>query len=464
MVTEGKGSTRTAALAWAGAAALGVLGGCTLITDSFLTNDFSGDPYPIDVETSSGAIVVGMRQTADTEDRIAVLDLLSPFTVIDQDAKLAPSVSYADLTLLGKAPPGDPLGGPVDLSTARPRARFTDARVISLHPCAIESTPCTVGPTGTRPFAGIIGADVLAGDAVRLRLGDNQIFVLPDIGGGDRDRSLDCDAVFDSPYRGGGTLVIAKTELPFGNRRITLQSCLGPDPDPTRPQSQRGADALLVMSTSIGISILGEAAYERYRDAHVDPVTNAKPPELALLPEDSVYLPSGQVTGRRANISGVALVAASSSNALAPCRRVYAHHVLACNPPLPNSPPATTDDWPCEDDSGFCAVPAVLELTPPAGVDVLVVSDTEPTLQALRTELRPDQPEVDGILGTNALRGVEIDVDYPHDRLLARCPGGNCSARPQLAQPEDRTQINNCISGQQDQPAIPLCTIPPPES
>ena len=81
---------------------------------------------------------------------------------------------------------------------------------------------------------------------------------------------------------------------------------------------------------------------------------------------------------------------------------------------------------------------------------MLVVDDTEPTLQALRTELRPDQPEVDGILGTDVLRGAEIDVDYPHDRLLARCPGSQCSARPSLAQVGDRCQINRCIKGLPD--------------
>lgn len=427
------------------------LGGCTLITDSFLTNEFSGDPYPINVETTSGAIVVGMRQPSVADDRVAVLDLLSPFTVVDPGPKVAPSVAYADLTLLGARSPLDSLVGVLDLSTALPRARFTEAQLISLHPCAPDSETCNVGATGMRPFASIIGADVLAGDAVRLRLGDNQIFVLPDIGGKDRGRTYSCDAVFDSPYRGGGTLVFPSTELPFGNRRITLQACLGPDPDAS-PQGQRGADALLVMSTSIGISIIDEAAYERYRNAHLA----AAPPALATLPVDSVFLPSGKVSGRRATIDALTLVAASTSNALAPCRQVYAHHLLA------KTACTTDDDCPCESTKNFCAVPAMLELTPPAGVNVLVVPDTEPTLQALRTELRPDQPEVDGLLGTDVLRAAEIDVDYPHDRLIARCPGGNCSARPQLAQEDDRCQINRCIYGLADPTKLSGCPLPPP--
>jgi len=450
---------------------IGALGGCTLITDSFLTNDFSGDPFPINVDTTSGAIMVGLRP-AGGDDRVAVLDLLSPITVVDQDPKVDPSLSYVDLTLLGGATPG----GPIDLSAAVPRARFPDAQLVALHPCTSECDPsdpscvptqCNVGTVAApKAFHAIIGADALAGDAVRLRLADSQIFVLPDVGGNDRGRSFDCDAVFDSPYRGGGTLVFPTTELAFGNRRITLQACLGQDADPAL--NQNGADALVVVSTSIGISILGEAAYQRYLIAHPEE-TPASPP-----PMESVYLPSGLVTGQHVTINRLALVAAPTSNSLSPCRQIYAHRLLTTYK-LTNAD-CTIDpntgisprDCPCKDGSLFCAVPAILELTPEAGIDLLVVPDTDTTLQALRAELRPDQPEVDGILGTEALRNAEIDVDYPHDRLLARCPGTSCLARPQLAQDRDVCQINRCITAGQNTggcggvlPSIPLPPTPP---
>jgi hypothetical protein len=472
MVTEGKrsiaerGANRGAALACAGAVAT-ALGGCTLITDSFLTNDFSGDPFPINVDTTSGAIMVGMGG-AGIADRPAVLDLLSPFTLIDPRTNADPTLSYVDLTLLGLRADG---------TLTLPRARFPEAQLLSLHPCALPDgadpaspPPCVVGsPADPRPFEALIGADVVAGDAVRLRLGDDQIFVLPDIGGNDRGRTLDCDAVFDSPYRGGGTLVISDTELPFGNRRITLHACLGPDPDPD-PRSpldpstfrQHGADALFVVSTSIGISILGASAYQRYVLVHPEA------PALDALPPGAVYLPSGLIQGGRARLDGLALVATSTSNALSPCRQLYAHRLLTtydlndyddhkvC---MPNS--KIPVDCPCKNGDRFCGVPAMLELTPPGGIDVLVVDDTDQTLQALRTELRPDQSEVDGILGTNVLRGAEIDVDYPHDRLLARCRGGNCLARPQLALTSDRCQINRCITGSKEARDCPTSDCPP---
>jgi hypothetical protein len=434
------------------------LGSCTLITDSFLSNDFSGDPYPVGVDTSTGAILVGMRAPGKA-DSVAVLDLLSPITVHDFDASdpgPIASLVDVDVTLLGRSPS--------DGTLSLPRARFGDSQLITLHPCectaadpACDPAVCQIGVPGgnVAPFTGILGADALAGDAIRLRLGDDQIFVLPDIGGTDLRRSLACDAAFDSPYRGGGTLVIDGTELQFSNLRVTLQACLSPAPT-AQPQGQRGTDVLLAMSTGIGVSLLGEAAYTRYQLTHATAPYNA--PALDALPTGVVYLPSGAVAGRRATIDAIALVAAASSNSLAPCRQVYAHQFLASHDCSSASQAQMDEDCPCENGDTFCPVPAILQLTPPPGIDVLVVPDTDPTLQALRTELRPDQQELDGVLGTDALRTAEIDVDYPHDRLIARCAGAGCVARPQLVDTAYRCQVNRCMDNDaSDQNTLPGC-------
>jgi hypothetical protein len=191
--------------------------------------------------------------------------------------------------------------------------------------------------------------------------------------------------------------------------------------------------------------VLGETAYERYRQALLlrTPPLPSPPPRLEDLPEASVFLPSGQVFGRRASIDRLALAAASSSSPRAPCRQAYAHRLLLerdCRP---------GDDCPCEGGDAFCPVPAIVELEPPGGLEVLVVPDGDATLQALRAELRPDQPEVDGILGADALQAAEIDIDYPHNRVLMRCtsPSPACEARPALSELADRTQACNCIAG-----------------
>jgi hypothetical protein len=414
----------------------GALAGCSLITDSFVTNEFSGDPFPIHVGRESGAVLIGLRK-ADGPDLVAVLDVLSPVTVTDPGLESPQTIGTSDLLLVGR---GDPAIDAFDV----PRARLRGAEVISLHPCTERdgAATCLVGtPDAPQQYGAIIGANALAGDALRLRLGDGQVFLLADVGGKDRDRTFVCDAVFPAPYRGGGTLVIAGTEVAFGGRRIALQACLGADPDPAHeiPQSERGGDALLVASTGVGVSLLGEAAYERYRLAASK--RTSPPPPLEALPGASVLLPSGPVDGKRATIDRLALAAASSSSPRAPCRQAYAHHLL-----LPNNCD-DGDDCPCTDKK-FCAVPAIVELAPPGGIEVLVIPDANATLQALRAELRPDQPEVDGILGADALALAEVDVDYPNNRMLVRCAPGStaCRGRPALAAKEDRKQVNSCVN------------------
>ncbi len=403
------------------AALLALLGGCSLITDSFGTNDFSGDLYPISVDTASGAVIVGVRE--GNVDRIALLDALSPITVLDPGIDATPAIDTWTLTLLGARATGE-----IDL----PRAQLSDVRVVELHPCA--DPQCVVGTSGVeRPYEAIVGADALAGDALRLRLGDAQISILADIAGDDENRGIQCDAVYRSPYRGGGTLVIANTELGFSGRRITMPTCLGANPDPLLPQSARGSDALMLVSTGIGPSLLGEAAYQRYRV--VDPTA----PELSALPTGTVFLASGAIDGRLASIPNLAMVARSGSTPRAPCRHVFAHHLLLernC---------VVGDDCPCENGDKFCPLPSFVELVPPAGIPVLVIPDDNSTLQALRAELRPNQPEVDGILGTSALAAIELDVDYPHDRVLARCTTDDCTMRAALPEEGDRARVERCL-------------------
>jgi hypothetical protein len=81
------------------------------------------------------------------------------------------------------------------------------------------------------------------------------------------------------------------------------------------------------------------------------------------------------------------------------------------------------------------------------------VPDDDPLLQALRAELRPLVGEVDGVLGTDVLAPVVLDIDYPHDRLLWRCgtltPGApdGCRVRPLLAGLTRQQEFQACLAG-----------------
>jgi hypothetical protein len=405
-------------------ACVAALAGCDYLTSSFKTNEFSGDPYPIIIDDSSGAVVIGVRESGIDANRVAVLDVMSPITLIDRGPGLPVSIDFTTLTLMGARSLGDEL--------TLPRAQIVDKQVVTLHPC--EADECEVGTDVVpRPFNALIGLDSFGGDALRLRLASNEIFVLPDVAGSDIRRARSCDAVMETPFRGGGTLVLGGTELSFTNWRIAIDACLAPHPARLLAQSARGVDALFVVSTAIGTSLLSRTAYERYREL------DSLAPEVDALPDLSVILPSGPVQGKLAYLPSIALVSNSGTNPRAPCRQMWASHLLA------DRDCKLGDDCPCT-SGNFCGVPAVVETQPEFAIPMLIVPDTEPTLQALRTELRPDRPEVDGVLGTEAIEALELDIDYTHDRLLARCiDRTRCGARPALADAAARAYVNGCL-------------------
>jgi hypothetical protein len=416
-----------------------MLGGCDYITGGFTTNPFSGDPFPTTISSQTGALITGFTVDGDAAMHTAVLDVMSPLNVIDPGPDIQVTINDdIDFQMYGEHVPF----GPFDLE----RADFADNTLATLHPC--DGAACSVGtPDNQQPFDAIIGMPAFVSDALRLHLapdtssGSDTIYVLPNVAGSESTRSYSCDADYPVPFRGGGTIVIGGTELSFINWRIAIQACLAFDPDPALLQTQRGTDALFVASTAIGTSILSASAYQRYQ------LTHPGAPDAATLPAGSLMLENETISGNLTTLPTMALVANSPTNPRAPCRQVWANHLLV------NADCAPGDDCPCIPDQDpnngtFCAVPAEVELAPPAGFPVLIVDDTNDTLQALRTELTPDQPEVDGILGTSALRQIELDVDYPDDRLLARCTDTNaaeCFVRPELPREQDRAQVQGCI-------------------
>jgi hypothetical protein len=401
------------------------LAGCDYLTSSFETNEFSGDWYPIEIDNASGAVIVGVRDDGEPGMRRAVLDVLSPLTLIDHGATAPVSVSTTNLTILGART----AGGELDL----PRAVITDQQVVTLHPC--QTPECVVGtPTAPSPFDALVGINAFAGEALRLRLATDQIFILPGIAGSDLHLARSCDAVFDSPFWGGGTLLLGGTEVGFGSWRIALDTCIAPKPERLLAQSARGVNALFVLSTGIGPSLLGRTAYERYRE--IDPTL----PPVDTLPEEAVLLPSGPVVGSRTTLPSIALVGNSTTNPQGPCRQMYASHVLAVHDCV------IGEDCPCPEGEDFCPIPAVVELAPVAGLNVLVVPDSDQTLQSLRAELRSAQPEVDGILGSEAIEALQLDIDVVHDRLVMRCVDrATCGARVALPNREARSYVNGCL-------------------
>jgi hypothetical protein len=381
------------------------------------SDTFSGDPFPVLVEPGAGPLLVFVRECdEDACKQLATIDILSPLTVVDRGAGAPVKRRGVELTVLGRRIAN---AGPTV-----PRARLSTT-AYDLHPCAGEA-PCKIGDDKTsREISVIIGADALAGDALRLELGRQQLFILPDIApDSTQGRARACDAVMTSPFSGGGTLLVGGTELSFTGRRIALPTCLSPNPNGVA--GARGVDALLLISTGIGPTILSRSAYERWLLSQ-----GRLPSELPDIHDATVLMPSGEIPGVSATIDALALVGNSTSERGA-CDELHQHYKLA--------------DDACTSSSDTCAAAGAVVLTPTAQLAVLVVDDDEPVLQALRDELRPELPEVDGILGTAALAELSFDVDYPHDRVLARCAEGatGCVTRPTL-QFTVRHEVKACL-------------------
>jgi hypothetical protein len=89
-------------------------------------------------------------------------------------------------------------------------------------------------------------------------------------------------------------------------------------------------------------------------------------------------------------------------------------------------------------ESAACALPCDLDpreptraqnsaayLQLPSDIEVAIVEDTNFLLHAVRTEVRPAGPEVDGFLGAAALAQVRVELDY-----VATQPRGIFSCEP----------------------------------
>lgn len=374
--------------------------GCSLITDPFATNESSGDPYPIPVDLSSGAVHLFTNEPGGIS-RDSVVDVLSPVSLMDRGQDQPARAQQRSLYVVGATTA-------VDRGNAR---ALLQGQVLEIHPCA--DPVCEVGD-GDRPkiaFQVVLGADLFAGDALRLDLSQRRLSLYPDIAGSSSQRTELCEAVFPEPFRGGGTLVLGGTEVPYVGRRITVSACAAFKAN--APLAEQGADLLLLVSTAIGPTLLSESAYERYRVIR-GAQSGATVPALDSLPLDSVTIPSGRVVGRRAQLSTLTMVGESTDRGA--CGDVCSHKRFRATSCVPGAP-ATARCNPTDDTR--LGAPALVEFT--EAVDVLVISDEAPLLVGLRAELHPDTAVVDGIIGTRLLSLLRLDIDYPNNRLLARC-------------------------------------------
>ncbi|MBK9070122.1 MAG: hypothetical protein IPL79_03845 [Myxococcales bacterium] len=387
-------------------------GAIALTLASCARDENVSDARAIEVNAAGGMIVARVA-TSDEAAKPALIDVLSPLTV-RQAALGEPIERRAEtLYLYAQGPDGAPraaLGGFF-------RFAFCGAAT------------CLAGPAdATTPIEAVIGADALAGNALRINFVAQVLYLFPDIVGTTLERSRECDAVFTAPYYGGGTIYVRGTPVVLGARRPVLDGCVNGSISTT--SSGAGVNTMFTISTGIATSLLGEATYERLRLA--DPSL----PMLADLPASQTYYAGTRISGRAAVLPRLELTSKPSTttgDAGGACESLVRRaRVLAGDA--------------C-DNSDLCInLPAHVGIAPAAGIDFLVVPDALPLLQGLRAELREDElAELDGVLGGNALLASELDFDIPNNRILWRCRAEGCRAEPLFALAQ-KTDLAACFA------------------
>ncbi|HWM86629.1 MAG TPA: hypothetical protein VNO33_12345 [Kofleriaceae bacterium] len=389
------------------------------------------DPFPIRVDVSRGPVALAVNTGEGPVP--AIIDTGTPLTLMDRFVDGEPLTvarrRKVTVTLLGLDDVGEPTIS---------RARFPDTTTIELHPCPGDGI-CRVGLDDEAvEFRGIVGADILARSAARFDFPSAELRFFPETSGDSSDLGDDCHAVIGQAFAGGGTLLVGGTEIVFGALRPVVGACL--DQEGAPDDEERGSDALMMLSTGLGVSVLAASSYERY-------AAESGAPPLDSLPSGELHFPSGPAEVRLGQVGSLALVGSLGQTSedlqdRGPCRELYLNRVMAtraCEDP----DSGIADDCPCPGQASFCTASAAVDID--RSIEVAVLDDGHPVLQALRDELRPEAPELDGILGTRALASLRLELDYLNDRMVMRCMvGDDCETLPAVRNEAARDHLDRC--------------------
>ncbi len=401
------------------------------------------DPFPISLDSSDGPALLAASED-DGAPSIIAIDVLTPITVLDSfrggGSLAVPARRVVELTLIGLDNTG---------AATVPRVRFPDTAIFDMHPCGSDDTAlstCKVGlGASAREVFGVLGADILSDAALRFDFPTSEMRFFPDAAGSVGERTVACDAVYERPFGGGGTLLIGGGEVRYGRNRPTLGACIHheaiAEPEPT--ESERGTDMHLAISTAHGPTILSESAYLRYLASTGE---DGGLPALEALPSDTLHLLSGPVPVRMGEVAYAAFVGVvgEDSDRRGPCRELYANARMR----VAKSCSDSALDCPCPDSRESCKAAAAVEVNRP--IRVAIVADTLPLLQALRDELRPSSPELDGVIGMEALQALRVEFDFPNNRILMRCLDTEfCTTRPQVRSQNDLGELDLCRASEE---------------
>jgi hypothetical protein len=404
---------RGAGPALGGAAVLALLIGGGACDEPCCTID--GQPITL-IRGPAGELLVGVR-TGTTTSGLALFDTGAAMSLWHTARPATPPTLVArTITLVGPAPEG----------------AVTPARAVFRGLITAETT---VGAVGTAAdnlrLAAVLGGDLMRGFAVEIRFAIPEATFWPREPATDNFLASSNYAVLHLPRRGGGELESQDPGNFLGEHaphqvppsRLLLRACAAPDvfrredPLPVRccrgeEQSvSTGTDLSLLLSTGAGPTVLGRAAWERIR-LRLDPAPPPGERRPVLLAQSAtpidaewVKLPRLALVNRQAELSldpgPCAELARSRRLEQVELLQVQNSSLAACALPCDRDPQASER---AQNSAAY------LELG--EALDVAVIADVEPLLQAVRMEVRPLGPEVDGFLGAAALARTRLELDY----------------------------------------------------
>ncbi len=272
-----------------------------------------------------------------------------------------------------------------------------------------------------------------------------------------------------TPYGGGELSATDRSDflglsgpLRVGPSRIVVRTCAAPrafsreEPLETcctpREATQRatGVDLALLVATGVGPLVLSESAWTRLL-AKVDPASlgamTTAPLHIATLP--------GEIAATWTTIPRLAVVnlETDANNDPGPCaelarsrrlewvavRQAQNHMLAECAQPC-DSDARETDK--AQNSAAYVEIGN--------NIPVAIVRDDHRWLQGLRLDVRPEGPELDGVLGAGALGPAQLEIDYrsSQHRLIFSCDGAArdaCWAAGRCARLPDQTQQHACF-------------------
>ncbi|MBC8132668.1 MAG: hypothetical protein H7X95_06775 [Deltaproteobacteria bacterium] len=458
--TTTRGTTRTLATVVTGmlAAFPWLIGGCA---DPCCTTD----GFPINLQARPSADPVGLVAMARFPNAGAVpfrmsLDTGSALTLVRRQSDRNQLV-LRDFDVIDAQPPA---------------ASSPDGVVVRGQFRAIEVLPLDLRPDG--PEA-VFGAALLRNFSVQFDFTKPAMTFWSRQGAGDGFLNAAGFVVIHFNLLGGAEIT-AQTRPDFLGltgpvvvppTRVVLRACAGPevfDPDATAPAkccerseavtTATGANLALVLSTGVGPLVLSQSAWNRVAAIQKIAVPTPAPGAPLLIPS----LPAPLTDVLWSTLPRLALVDQELDNASNPgacvelgrARRLEwaERHGTQCVQPCDSDP---------RDSSKAQNGAAYLELG--GDIQVAIVPDGTALLQGLRAEIRPEGPEVDGLIGANALAPTTVEIDYrsnPGRAIIACGPDAlrnACFASPRCPRLSNRDEVRACF-GLLPRSLPPTCT------